>query len=143
MSDTGSVAVAQQNDVVQPKVLLVEDDAHIQHLIRLVLTRAGYDVVPASGTQAAQRLMAEQTFTAAVLDLCLPDGRGDQLATLLRRNAPDTRIVMTSAVAHTSLVLQDAAESGDVFLLKPFSNAALLAAVANTPDPAVQPSPRF
>lgn len=113
-----------------PNVLLVEDDAHIRQLMTVVLTRAGYEVSVAGRRQEAEALIAEQSFAAAVLDLCLPDGRGDQIAALLRDRAPETRIVITSAVAHTSLALQAASETGDVFLSKPFSNASLIAAVA-------------
>jgi DNA-binding response OmpR family regulator len=113
-----------------PRVLLVEDDTHIRQLMQFVLTRAGYEVLVASRRSEAEALMAENTFDVAVLDLCLPDGSGDQIALSLRDRAPDTRIVMTSAVAHTSASRQAATEVSDTFLPKPFSNAALISAVA-------------
>lgn len=113
------------------RVLLVEDDAGIRQLITFVLERSGYDVTAVSGqSDAEQAIGAGTEYVAAVVDLCLPDGRGDWIVHLLREQSPDTRIVVTSAFAHASLVLQIASESGDAFLTKPFTNAALIAAVS-------------
>jgi CheY-like chemotaxis protein len=112
-------------------VLVVEDDGSVRQLISFVLGRAGYTITPVDGRADAEAAIEaiDEPFAAAVVDLCLPDGRGDEIVQLLRQQSPATRIVVTSAYAQASLVLQIAAESGDAFLTKPFSNADLLAAV--------------
>ncbi len=114
-----------------PRVLVVEDDQSIRQLVSFVLRRAGYATTPVHGRcEAAEAIAGDaEPFAAAVVDLCLPDGRGDEVVQLLREQSPQTRVVVISAYAHASLVLQVAAESGDAFLTKPFSNAELLQAV--------------
>jgi DNA-binding response OmpR family regulator len=111
-------------------ILVVEDDVHIRQLMTVLLTRSGYSVSTAPRCDEAERLMATQRFSVAVLDLCLPDGRGDQLARQLRQESPETRIVITSAFSQLSPALQNATALGDIFLAKPFKNADLLSAVA-------------
>jgi DNA-binding response OmpR family regulator len=111
-------------------VLVVEDEVDVRHLMTVVLRRAGYDVVSVGNLAEARAALLLHTFEAAVIDLCLPDGRGDQIANLVRAQAPNTRIVMTSAFAHASLMLQVAAEAGDTFVAKPFRNSDLIAALA-------------
>lgn len=112
-------------------VLVVEDDSSIRQLVSFVLGRAGYTVTSVEGLHDAESAVerAVEPFVAAVVDLCLPDGRGDQIVQLLRLRSPGTRVVVISAYAQVSLAMQTAAESGDAFLTKPFSNAELLAAV--------------
>jgi CheY-like chemotaxis protein len=83
----------------------------------------------------ADVLLAQQRFAVAVIDLCLPDGGGDEVARQLRAISPATRIVMTSAYAQTSPQLQAAATLGDAFIAKPFKNADLISAVAARPIP--------
>lgn len=113
-----------------PHILVVEDEADVQQLITFVLERAGYAVTCVSGRSEAEAAIFLHDFDAAVIDLCLPDGRGDQIVRLLRSQSPETRIVVTSAFAHSSLILQHASESGDAFVTKPFRNVDLIAALA-------------
>jgi DNA-binding response OmpR family regulator len=126
-TSTGTDAVAGSGNV-----LVVEDDDGIRRLIGYVLARAGYAITPVDGRAEAEAAIAtvSEPFVAAVVDLCLPDGRGDQVVQLLREQSPATRVVVTSAYAHASAMLQAAAESGDAFLTKPFSTTELLAMVS-------------
>lgn len=120
----------QRERVTMPSVLVVEDESDVRRLIAVVLQRAGFDVVDVADRGQAEAALSLQAFDAAVVDLCLPDGRGDQLVALLRERSPETRVVITSAFAHSSLALHAAAQTGDVFLHKPFSNAGLVSAVS-------------
>ena len=120
--------IAQQQ---QQRILIVEDEADILALMTFVLERAGYDVVCVAAVAEARAAISLYTFDAALVDLYLPDGRGDEVVGLLRAVSPDTRIVVTSAFTQTSLVPRFATEAGDSFLAKPFNNTALVAAVAD------------
>jgi len=118
-------------------VLIVEDEVDVRHLMTVVLQRAGYDVISVSNLAEARAALTLYTFQAAVIDLCLPDGRGDEVAALIREQHRATRIVMTSAFAHASLMLQVAADAGDTFVPKPFRNSDLVAALTAPPSPAI------
>ena len=118
----------------QPRVLIVEDEADILALMTFVLERAGYDVVRVSAVGEARAAISLYDFDAALIDLHLPDGRGDGVVGILRAESPTTHIVVTSAFTQTPLVPQLATETGDIFLPKPFNTAALIAAVACRPS---------
>lgn len=115
----------------QLRILIVEDEADILALMTFVLERAGYDVVCVTAVAEARAAISLYDFDAALVDLYLPDGRGDEVVGMLRATSPETRIVVTSAFTQTSLVPRYATEAGDSFLSKPFNNAALVAAVAS------------
>lgn len=132
-------AANSMNSTATRSVLVVEDEVDVRHLMTVVLQRAGYDVTGVSNMAEARAALTLYEFEAAVIDLCLPDGRGDQVAALVREQHPATRIVMTSAFAHASLMLQVAAEAGDTFVPKPFRNSDLVAALtAPLPTPATR-----
>jgi CheY-like chemotaxis protein len=137
-STTPHTTAGTDADARSGNVLVVEDDDGVRRLIGFVLARAGYTITPVDGRAEAEAVIAAaaEPFVAAVVDLCLPDGRGDQLVQLLREQSPATRVVVTSAYAQASRVLQIAAESGDAFLTKPFSTAELLATVSAQPHAA-------
>jgi len=115
---------------LQQRILVVEDEADILALMTFVLERAGYEVICVTRVAEARAAISLYSFDTALVDLCLPDGCGDEVVASLRVESPDTRIVVTSAFTQTPLVPQFAVESGDSFLAKPFNNAALVAAVS-------------
>ena len=118
----------------QQRILIVEDEADILALMTFVLERAGYDVVCVTAVAAARAAISLYDFDAALVDLYLPDGRGDEVVGILRAESPTTRIVVTSAFSHSPLAPRFATEAGDTFLPKPFNNADLIAAVASRPS---------
>ena len=113
----------------QQRILVVEDEADILALMTFVLERIGYEVISVAAVAEARAALSLYEFDAALVDLYLPDGRGDEVVGLLRAESPATRIVVTSAFSQTPFVPRFATESGDTFLAKPFSNADLIAAV--------------
>ena len=117
----------------QHRILIVEDEPDIRALMTFVLERAGYDVVCVRAVGEARAAISLYDFDAALIDICLPDGNGDEVMGILRATSPQTRIVAISALASTDDVARDATTFADTFLPKPFTNAALVAAVAAPP----------
>jgi DNA-binding response OmpR family regulator len=115
------------------RILIVEDEVDIRSLMSFVLERAGYDAVCVAAVTEARAAISLHTFDAALVDLYLPDGRGDEVVGLLRAESPATRIVVTSAFTQSPLAPRFETEAGDTFLPKPFNPAALIAAVASRP----------
>ena len=69
-----------------PKVLLVEDEVLVAALAVDALEELGYRTIEATTSKAAlrDRVAATRSFAFAVIDVGLPDGRGDALAIELR-----------------------------------------------------------
>ena len=79
------------------RVLIVDDSSCFRQVARALLERRGYDVVGEASTVATARALASRLMPDAVLlDVSLPDGTGFALAGDLRRDHPDTAILLTS-----------------------------------------------
>ena len=99
-------------------VLVVEDDPRVRELIRLVLVRAGHEVVAVAGPHAALAALNRQPAISLMLvDVVMPEMDGYDLVAEARKIAPGVHVVFMSGFA------RDAARhpSGDGFLAKPFT----------------------
>jgi CheY-like chemotaxis protein len=78
-------------------VLVVDDDAEIRDLLRLLFELDDFDVTEASSGPAAVACVLRQEPDFIVLDLMMPDITGDKVAPILRSLVPEARIVAFSA----------------------------------------------
>jgi len=79
------------------KVLLVEDEVLVAALAADALEELGYRTVEVTTAKAARDVAAgTEPLAFAVIDIGLPDGRGDALALELRRAHPDLPIVIAT-----------------------------------------------
>jgi two-component system, cell cycle sensor histidine kinase and response regulator CckA len=110
-------------------VLVVEDEPAVLSFLVRVLEAHGYTVyTAASGAEAIARLEAPegQTVRLVITDELMPGLRGSALIARLRRRAPGLPAILISGNLAS---LDEATIPGVALLSKPFSSAALLAAV--------------
>ena len=109
-------------------VLLVEDDADVRSMLRLLLEDEGYRVVEAEdGERAIERFRADQP-DLVVVDLKLPKASGFDVCRHIRANSDVPIIVVTAQVDSHDVVA--ALELGaDDYVTKPFVPRELLARV--------------
>lgn len=113
------------------KVLVVEDDAPVRHLITVSLTAEGYNAIAARTAAEAVQLAATQNPDMILLDLGLPDGDGIEVIEKVRMWAETPIIVISARDEDTDKI--DALDAGaDDYLTKPFSVAELLARLRST-----------
>jgi two-component system OmpR family response regulator len=111
------------------KLLVVEDDADVRELVRIVLREEGH-TVDTTGTATDGALMARTgDYDALVLDVRLPDGDGVSLARGLRREARTTPILMLTAPRAVHEVSAGLDAGADDYLRKPFEVVELKARV--------------
>lgn len=81
------------------KVLIVDDDEEIRHVLRLMCETEGFEVVgeATNGVEAVPLALKFQP-DVVILDYLMPHLDGEGTATMLRAIAPDARIVAFSAV---------------------------------------------
>lgn len=113
-----------------PKILIVEDDTDINHLIRTILEKQGYQTVQSfSGTEGALRLGMEQ-FDLLILDLMLPGMSGEELLRQLRaENGNEIPAIILSARSSLADKVQLLTTGADDYITKPFEPEELLARV--------------
>ena len=77
--------------MIQPLVLIVEDEAPLQELLAYNLQRAGFDVEQAFDGDQAVDLVAERTPDLILLDWMLPHTSGIELCRQFRRKHHNRR----------------------------------------------------
>ncbi len=111
------------------KVLVVEDDRDISHLVELHLTDTGYDVDTARDGSACLEQALTKTYDLVILDLTLPGVEGLEVCRRLRAK-PSYPLILMLTARSTELDRVIGLEMGaDDYLTKPFSIRELLARV--------------
>ena len=110
------------------KVLIVDDDIKTVELVKLYLTRDGYQVLTAYDGIEALRLARESRPDLIVLDLMLPDIDGLEVCRILRHES-DVPIIMLTARSTDQDKLTGLGVGADDYVTKPFSPKELAARV--------------
>jgi DNA-binding response OmpR family regulator len=114
------------------RVLVVEDDPVISHLIEHVLTRKGFLVdVAADGRLAEQMMHTLQPPAVVVLDVMLPFIGGFELVERVRGTPrwADVPILMLTSKANESYVVRAFGAGVNDYVTKPFGPDELVARV--------------
>jgi len=121
---------------MKAKILLVDDDAGIRELLGSILQPAGYEVVQADCAAAAKEALTEEPPDIVLLDYQLPEtpdrapeSLGLTLLPLLKRQWPDTEVIMLSGHGTLNLAVEAGRLGAYNFIEKPFQNEKLLADV--------------
>jgi two-component system, repressor protein LuxO len=117
--------------VMPDRLLLVEDTSSLSMVYQAVLTRAGHKVACAFSLAEARALCDQVKPRLVLLDLQLPDGDGLELLDTLRRDAPDSRVIVITANGSINRAVQAMRAGAFDFLVKPFDEGRLLSAVQN------------
>jgi two-component system response regulator PilR (NtrC family) len=111
------------------RILVVDDEAGLREMLRVLLRRAAYDVDVADGERRATELLAQTTYDVVVTDLSMPDGSGMGVLAQAKRANETTQVVMITAYATTAQAVQAMREGAYDYIQKPFKNDELLAVV--------------
>jgi CheY-like chemotaxis protein len=87
LSNIGSVSK-------MPKILVVDDDPYILETIELILKNINYNVELASTGTQALNIIKKEDFDLVILDIKLPDIKGDEISRLIKEKKKDTCIVL-------------------------------------------------
>ena len=81
-----------------PRILVVDDDEGVRHLLEDVLGIANHEVDAAATVKTALALFEHNSYNLVVADLMLPDGSGMQIAEEAQRR--DTPAIIVTAYGH-------------------------------------------
>ena len=113
--------------MIEPRVLVLEDDQELRRLLHRGLTEEGFDVVT---THKASDLFAKLTAfepDALIVDIGLPDADGRDVVQALRAQGVSAPIIFLTARDALPDRLAGFAAGGDDYLTKPFAFAELVA----------------
>ena len=128
----GTIAEGEADGpAAENRILVVEDDPDITHLIRSVLPAPGRELQCVESMATAEAALREAPPALVVLDLLLPDGDGRTLLMRMReRPATATVPVIVLSAATSQQALSECLALGaDQVVAKPFDPDALAAAV--------------
>jgi diguanylate cyclase (GGDEF)-like protein len=112
-------------------VVVVDDDAAIRRLVRLFLTRSGYEVVEFTTGGEARTELTRSQWDLAILDRRLPDLDGVVLCHELKSN-PEFRnryIIMLTGEDDDQAKVEGLDLGADDYITKPFQHSELLARI--------------
>jgi two-component system response regulator HydG len=113
---------------MQPKILVVEDDAsHLDVLVR-VFARENLPVDTAPSGQAALAAAGGRYYDLIITDLIMPGMDGLELLRALRQLTPDTEVILMTAFGTIEKAVEAMREGAYDFITKPIKRAQLLKA---------------
>lgn len=119
--------------MAREKILVIEDDADIQELLKFNLAKEGYSVLTASTGEDGLRLATHNLPDLVLLDLMLPKIDGLEICKRIRahQRASAIPIIMLTAKSEESDVVTGLEVGADDYLAKPFSPKVLIARIRN------------
>ena len=110
------------------KILVVDDDLNICELLRLYLTKEGYEVVIANDGVAAVSTFREENPSLVLLDIMLPKLDGWQVCREIRKFS-ETPIIMLTAKGEVFDRVLGLELGADDYVVKPFDTKEIVARI--------------
>ncbi|MDX1326070.1 MAG: response regulator transcription factor [Arenibacter sp.] len=106
---------------MKKKILVIEDNPMVVKSLEFKLTKEGYEVITALDGRSAIEELKTTSFDLILTDLMLPFVSGSQLIEHIKKNYPNTPIIVLSTATQEDIIT-DAFNMGvDDFISKPFS----------------------
>ena len=122
---------AHNQQLMNPRLLLVDDDARLASMVGDYLRHAGFEVETAGSLAAARERLGSEAYDTLVLDLMLPDGDGLDLCREIRGDSRTRHLplLMLTARGEPMDRIVGLELGADDYLPKPFEPRELLARV--------------
>jgi two-component system, chemotaxis family, chemotaxis protein CheY len=112
-----------------PTVLVVDDAQFLRVRLTRMLRENGYDILEAENGDRAVAQYEAGAPDAVLLDITMPEKDGLEVLREIRAKHPDARVVMLTALGQQSIVLQAIKAGARDFIVKPFEQERVLAAL--------------
>jgi len=83
-------------------ILVIDDEPSVCRVIEAVLTAAGYTVTTVSDGRSGIEAAEKQDFSAAIVDLCMPNLNGIDTIREFRAMAPHMKVIAMSGLMSSS-----------------------------------------
>jgi CheY-like chemotaxis protein len=112
------------------QILVVDDEPTVCKAIEMMLRYYGHEVETAADGSAALHRFTQGRYDLIITDYLMPEMKGDQLVSQIKRTRPAQRIIMVTAFAEDFLAEGKPTVAVDYVLSKPFSLEELRLAIA-------------
>lgn len=115
---------------MRTRLLVCDDESTLREMLRILFTRAGYDVETATGVRTCKELLASSApFDVVITDLSMPDGSGMDVLEASRERDDSTQVVLITAYASASQAVDAMRKGAYDYVEKPFRNEEIKATV--------------
>jgi two-component system response regulator AtoC len=111
-------------------VLIVDDEANMQAVMRMVLEGAGHSVILADNGEEALTY-ANRDLDVVLTDLRMPGMGGEEFVVRFRKQRPDVPVIVVTAHGTISSAVKSIQDGAADYLVKPFEPAQLEISVHN------------
>jgi DNA-binding NtrC family response regulator len=112
---------------MKAKVMVVDDSDEIRVLVNTILQLGGYDpLLKANAAELKEALSSGPQPDIVLLDLVLPDGDGLELLPQIKRQWPETEVIVLTGFATFDLAVEATKRGAYHFQSKPFDHKSLL-----------------
>ena len=104
----------------QKKILIVDDDGSMRHMLSLILKREGYEVQAVGKGSEALNLVASESFDFILSDVVMPGMGGLELLQALKEKKVEATVIMMSAYGNLGTAVEAMKRGAYDYISKPF-----------------------
>lgn len=108
------------------RILVVDDETSIALALEIILSESGYEVLTARSVVEATKILGDRTFDLVITDYRLSDGTGTDLITHIKRETPDTEVILMTAYGSLDITIEAIKRGAYYYLEKPYAPDRLL-----------------
>jgi two-component system response regulator PilR (NtrC family) len=101
-------------------IMIVDDEKSMCEFLEIILLRAGYQVSCFTDAFAAVSSLKTESYDLVVSDLKMPSMSGLELLRTVKKKTPSTEIIMITAFASTTTVIEAMKNGAFDYISKPF-----------------------
>ncbi len=116
---------------VKGLVLVIDDEQDVRGSLEQVLKLEGYKTETAASAEEGLKKVEESVFDLVLLDVSLPDSNGLEVLKSIKRDSPDTAVIMITAYDSSQTAFQASKEGAESYITKPWDNDKLLLEIRN------------
>jgi two-component system response regulator AtoC len=111
------------------KILVVDDERSVTGALELILSESGYEVLTAHSVVEATKFLSDHNVDLVITDLRLSDATGIDLITHIKRETPDTEVILMTAYGSLDITIEAIKRGAYYYLEKPYTPDFLCALV--------------
>jgi two-component system OmpR family response regulator len=113
----------------QRRILVVDDEQTVRHVLQRALETAGYTVITASNGREALEKISQFDVSLILLDIMMPELDGFEVLDHMRQHEVNIPVIMLTGIQEIPAKIDSLALGADDYITKPFSVEELLARI--------------
>jgi len=116
------------------QILVVDDEVHVQEILKSTLEDAGYECVAMSDAESAITVLASQNFDIALLDSRIAGAQGTEFLQDIKKRYPEVVVLLITTIDNVSTAIENIRFGAYDYIVKPFNLDQVLISVNRALD---------